>query len=116
MGGSTDMVVTQKIENGVTVYTMTSTDAETQERDSDVMVADGVTRSEASTDPQWGSVVGSITYTCSGPKVVGNISVIAEGSPLMEINQEIQKNGSALEIDYAGSIFGMEFTDTLICE
>lgn len=116
ISGSTDMVVTQKIENGVTIYTMTSTDAETQERKSDEMVADGKTYSETTNDPELGEVVASLRFACSGPQLVGNLSVLAEGSPLMVINQEIQKNGSALEMDYSGSLFGMEFTDTLICE
>lgn len=116
MSGLTDMVVTQKNVNGVTLYTMTSTDNESQERTTDEIVADGITHSDTTIDPELGEVVGSFTYACSGPKLTGNVSVIASGSPLMEVNMEIQKKGSLLEMDYSGTAFGVGFSDTLICE
>ena len=116
MSESTDMVVTQKTQNGVTTYTVTSTSSETQERSSEEMIADGKTRTETTNDPELGEITASITFTCSGPKVIGNMVATVEDMTLFEINQEVQKNGSALEMDYTGTIFGMEFTDTLICE
>lgn len=116
MSESTEMVVTQKTKNGITTYTVTSTDSESQERKSEDMIADGKTRTETQNDPELGEITASMTFTCSGPKVVGDMSVIAQGTPLIELHQEVSKNGSALEMDYAGTIFGMEFTDTLICE
>ena len=41
--GSTDMVVTQVTKNGVTTYTLVSTDDESQDRTTETLKADGKT-------------------------------------------------------------------------
>ncbi len=113
--GSTDMVISQKIQNGVTVYTITSTDDESHERESEEVYADGKTRTHTE-ESEIGQVVASITYTCSGVKVIGKQSLTVAGEALLDMTTEVQKKGAALEMDYTGSAFGQAFEDTLICE
>lgn len=114
--GSTDMVITQKTVNGVTTYTATSTDDETQERESTEMIADGKSRTETQEDPNMGTVTTTTVYTCSVVKIVGNQTVSIQGQDIVSIDQEIQKKGNTLEIDMNGQLFGQSIQDTIICE
>ena len=66
MSESTDMVITQKVQNGVTVYTVTSTDNESEERKSEEWIADGKTRSETTENPEVGTITASMMFKCSG--------------------------------------------------
>lgn len=116
MDGSTDLVITQKTVNRITTYTMTSTNDRTQERETEEIVADGKTRSETQNDPEFGDVVASVTFSCSGPKMTGNVSISMNGGSIFDYSQEVQKKGSTLEIDYFGTLVGMPFQDTVICE
>lgn len=113
--GSTDVVITQALQNGVTVYTVTSTDDESQERGSEEIIADGKTRTE-SVNSELGLAVASIKYSCSGKKVLGNQSLTIDGASFFELDVEIERKGSIIKMAQTGSIFGQAFEDTLICE
>ncbi len=116
IGGSTELVVTQKIENGATIYTLTSVDDESHERDTDEMIADGKTRSETANDPNYGEVRVSITYKCVGNKLVGNENLVVQDSPFLDLNHETTKSGNTLTRKYTGTVVGEPINDTLICE
>ena len=116
MSGSNDVVVTQKVKNGITTYTITSTDDESQERSTEELIADGKTRTTKETDPDMGEIVSTSTYSCSGVKVVGKQTMSVQGEILMDMTQEIQKKNATVEIDMYGNAFGQEMQDTLICE
>ncbi len=116
IGGSTELVVTQNTTNGVTVYTFSSIDDETHERDADEMIADGKTRSETAQDPNYGELKASITYKCTGSSLVGNENLLMEGETFMDINHETTKSGNTLTRKYTGVVIGYPIEDTLICE
>lgn len=116
IGGSTELVVTQKIENGATIYSFTSVDDETHERDTDEMLADGKTRSETANDPNYGEVKVSLTYSCVGNALVGNENVLMQGQTFLDLNHTTTKSGNTLTRKYTGSVVGQSLEDTLICE
>lgn len=114
--GSTDVVVAQKVVNGVTVYSVTSTDDESQERETEEMIADGKTRTETESSPETGEIVLSATYKCSGDALIGTQSVVWQNAPVADIDQNITKSGNTLTIAISGQAFGQEMQDTLVCE
>lgn len=114
--GSSDVVITQTVRNGATVYTMTSTDDETQERNTEEMIADGVDRTHVENDPNMGEVRMSVRFTCAGQTLTGKQTVTVQGQAIADMNQTINKVGQTLQIGVYGMIFGADFSDTLICE
>ncbi len=114
--GSSDMVVTQTVNNGVTTYTFTSTDDDTQERITTTAIADGKPRTTVENDPNWGEFQSTEIYSCSDGKVVGNLDVKLQGQEIVVLDMESHKNGDSLEIDSNGMIFGQNIQDKVICE
>lgn len=114
--GSTDVVVTQSVKDGITTYSITSTDDETHERDTDQMIADGKTRTQTGTDPNMGEVSISLTYKCSDVKVIGTEVITIQGQEIANVTEEVQKKGNTLEIDMNGTVFGENYQDTLVCQ
>jgi hypothetical protein len=115
-GGSTDVVITQKEENGITTYTITSTDNESQERETENMVVDGKTYTETENDPNLGEITTSTTYSCGDDKVVGKDVISWQGQEIANIDEEIMKNGNAVEINMTGTVFGQDANEQMVCE
>ncbi len=116
MEGSTELIVSQKTTGGVTVYSISSIDNESHERESEELIADGKTRSESAQDPEYGQITASITYKCSGNAMIGNENLLVEGQPFLDINHATVKSGNTITRTYSGTLLGMPFEDTLICE
>ncbi|MFL5785276.1 MAG: hypothetical protein ACJ76H_11735 [Bacteriovoracaceae bacterium] len=115
-GGSTDVVVTQKEENGVTTYTITSTNDESQERETEEMIVDGQVHTQTTNDPNVGEITSSETYTCGDNKVLGTEIVSMQGQEIASLNVEVLRNGNAMEMNITGTVFGQEASEQMVCE
>lgn len=116
VGGSTELIVTQKETAGVTTYTFSAINDETQERDADDLIADGISRSETAQDPNYGEVKVSLVYKCSGDSLIGNENVLVQGMPFLDLHNTSVKTGNTLTRTYTGTVIGYPIQDTHICE
>lgn len=116
--GSTDMVITQTTANKITTYTVTSTDAETNERSSESFKADGKTVSNTQTDPDSGITLQlATTVSCVSTSAVKiNMIVNFNGEQAANIVQTISKSGNTLTMKATGNNMGEEINETVICE
>ena len=115
--GSTDMVITQAIELKTTVYTITSTDAETSEVSTDVYKADGKLTSSSIKDPDSGMVLTmSSLVKCVGNALSMNMKVVMNNEVVADMNTNVTKANKQLTIKMNGKNMGETMTETLICE
>lgn len=116
--GSTDMVITQTTSNKITTYSVTSTDAETNERSTETFKADGKTVSNTQTDPDSGMTLQlSTNVSCVGTSAVKiNMIVNFNGEQAANIVQTISKSGKTLTMKATGNNMGEEINETVICE
>ncbi len=116
--GSTDMVITQTTANKVTTYSVTSTDAETNERNTETFKADGKTVSNTQTDPDSGMTLQmATTVSCVSTTAVKiNMIVNFNGEQAANIVQTISKSGKTLTMKATGNNMGEEINETVICE
>ena len=116
--GSTDMVITQSTSNRVTTYTVSSTDADTNERTSETFKADGKTVSNTQTDPDSGMTLSlATTVSCIGTSSLKiNMIVKFNGEVAANLVQNISKSGKTLVMKTSGSNMGEEMNETVICE
>lgn len=109
---STDMEITQSIESGVTVYSSTSTDAESGERTTDQVIANGSTVTE--TDEN--GITFSMASSCNGDSVVTEVSAMYQGQSLGTATMVTKKEGNALVSRTTGNFEGMPSEDVSVCE
>ncbi|MBY0517196.1 MAG: hypothetical protein K2P81_09820 [Bacteriovoracaceae bacterium] len=115
--GSSDVVVTQSVVNGATVYSLTSTDDETQERSSDSVIADGQVRTISETDSQSGLVIVTSTQaSCVGNALVLKTSSSIQGQEIANVNMTVSKSGNTLSQVVSGQAFGQPINDTVNCQ
>ncbi len=115
MGGMTDVVVTQAVQNGVTVYTIISTDNETQERSQEKIVADGVVRTETVTENGVELTVTS-SNSCPGSALLMAQAISYQGQDVVTLNMNISKSGNTVTMAISGNSMGNQIAETLICE
>jgi hypothetical protein len=116
--GSTDMVVTQSINNGVVTYTMTSTDNKTHERSTEVYVADGKVRTTTQTDAETGiTFITSLTAACdTNSNLNGSLKVTANDEDFANISMSAKKVGQRMVTGVSGLMMGQDITQTTTCE
>lgn len=116
--GSTNMVITQATANKVTTYSVTSTDADTNERTTETFKADGKTVSNTQTDPDSGITLQlATTISCVSTSAVKiNMIVNFNGEQAANIVQTISKSGKTLTMKTTGNNMGEEMNETVICE
>lgn len=116
--GSTDMVITQTTANKITTYTVTSTDSDTNERNTESFKADGKTVSNTQTDPDSGITLQmATTVSCVADSAVKiNMVVNFNGQPAANIVQTISKSGKTLTMKATGDNMGEQINETIICE
>jgi hypothetical protein len=113
---STDVVVTQSIQNKVTTYTFTSTDSDTQERHQNTFIADGRTYSTSERDPESGWVMETkLSLRCVGQSLHFRSFAILDGEEIAHTNQIFTKQGKQIQSKMEGRIMGQAISD-LICE
>ena len=109
---TTDMVITQSVQSGVTVYSTTSTDTETGETATDELITNGNVVSE--TDEL--GVTSNISTSCEGDAVVMNVNLQFEGRELGNAKIVTKKEGNALVSRTSGSFDGESMEDVSVCE
>lgn len=112
---STDMLVTQKVQNRVTIYDVSIISSESQQRESEVYKTDGkpviVKMEEA------GMVFTTKTVsTCVGNSLHININMTLNGEAAGWSKVKVSKAGKQLIIDSEGFDGEQQTTDREICE
>ena len=115
--GSTDVVITQAIQNKVTTYSMTTTDPDTNERKTETYRADGRIVSETITDPDSGMTISmSSVVKCVNNTVNLNMKVVMGGQPVANVTTVMSKTNKQLTMKMTGKNFDEPINETLICE
>lgn len=113
--GSTDMVVSQSVQNKVTVYNVSATNAETQTRETEVYKTDGkpvVAKYEDS-----GMVLVTKTVsTCAGTTLNINVDMSLNGQEMGWSKVKVTKAGKQLVIESKSFDGERENSDKEICE
>jgi hypothetical protein len=118
--GSTEapvnMKITQKLDGGVTIYDVTSTDSETNDSSTESYRADGKMYSSTTVDPDFGTMVQSMTTTCKKDSVsiVGKITM--SGQVAVTFTLEQKKINGQLISTMKGQMMGEDLADTIVCE
>jgi hypothetical protein len=116
--GSTDMVITQQNLGSAAIYTVTSTDSETNVRQENSMNADGKLISASSTDPQSGMTFKFDTMvSCNSNKSVNvDMKIFVNGSQAASVTSDISKAGKTLTIKSHAVGPEGETSDVVICD
>lgn len=117
IAATTDLVVTQVPKNGATLYTLTSTDSTTQERESETYLADGKTHTQTETDPDTGDIVSlATTISCTANEVIGKMVLKYDREIYTTITTTLSKSGNTLTQTMKGKSMDEEVNETIICE
>jgi ABC-type sugar transport system substrate-binding protein len=116
--GVSNLVITQSVSGRVTTFVMTSTDAQTHDKTTDTLRADGVPVVATENDPSTGaSMQLSTTVSCVGTKAVSvKMSVKFNNEPMAQMTTLISKSGKILTMESTGNSSGVETKETIICE
>lgn len=115
--GSTDMVVSQSVQNKVSTYTVTATNNDSQERETEIYKADGKAVVESIEDTDSGMIFQTSTVvSCSGNVLNINIDMKLNGMKIGYSKVKVSKNGKQLIIDSKNFDGEEEVTDKEICE
>lgn len=111
-----DVQITQAVVNGATEFTVTSTDAETNERSTYATRADGITRSETVEIPELGITVEvSATASCQANTLLVSTTSSLEGNAMGSTQSKIWKVGSELHQETTGEMMGQTINELVIC-
>lgn len=114
---SFDIVVSQKNENGMMIFTVREKDAVTGEEESTIMIADGKIRTMQEKDPETGiTYIQKESYTCQGDQLVGTMSVQIDGEIVLNISMNTKKSGTEMISDIKGSSMGAKIEDLVTCK
>ncbi len=110
-----NMMITQEILNGVTVYTSTSTDSESGETSTDTISADGK-EVEETADVGGVPLTMKYTATCSGEALVMDAGLSIEGQSIGTVQSTMTKEGNALVTRTTGNLLGEDVSEETVCE
>jgi hypothetical protein len=114
---STDVVVSQKLENGMMIYTIKAKDSQSGEEETTVMIADGKTRKIEETDPDTGMVfVQKETYTCNNQILVGKMTLQIDNEVMLDVSMTTKKVGSQMISEIKGTSAGVTINDLVTCK
>jgi len=113
-----DLEITQKVVGKVNVYSLTSTDPLTKERETETYYANGQTVITSETDPESGSVVSLATsVTCFGKELKTQMTLTYDGEIFSQIQTSLTKVGNQLVQRISGTNLGRnEDFQEIICE
>lgn len=115
--GSKDIVITQTLKNGITTYTLASTDASTNERETETFRADGKTVVRSEKDPETGAVFAlATTVRCAGNNVIMDMKVTYGNEELSNVTTTVARVGTQLTQVTKGSSMGESVDETMVCE
>jgi hypothetical protein len=109
-----NMVVTQTVENGVSIYNMTATDGETEQTVTQSFRADGRDYPQISYDGP--SIDVSYSTSCIGESLVVAVKISAQESSAGALTSTMTKEGNALITRTTGNVMGIEVSEETICE
>lgn len=113
--GSRDMVISQKMENGITTYILSYLEEDSQERVSEVIIADGEVRTHTG-ESESGPLQASTKASCQGEKLIYHSNLSVQDGEIAAINGTVVKSGQSLIQEMNGHIFGSPVSDQIICE
>jgi hypothetical protein len=114
---ATDMIVKQQIQRGITIYEITSTDGDTQERQTEIFRTDGRNYNESQVDDENGWTLQTITNArCAGDILKISQTVKINGEIFAELKLDVTKVGGQLIQDVSGHMMEQEVSDKVICE
>lgn len=115
--GSTDMTVTQTVQNRITTYTVSAINIETQERETEVYKADGKINTQTFRDPESGITLQTSTRViCTGSILNIDIDIKLDGQAFGYSKVKVSKAGKQLIIDSKNFNGEEEISDREICE
>jgi len=116
MDAPTKIEIYQTIRNGITTYTMTSTEPETGERSTETFKTDGRTYNQSTRDPDTGVTFSQKTLaTCVGDTLVLNVNITIENEAFAEIKSVMTKIGTEFKQISTGTSMGQQIQDTITC-
>lgn len=114
---SENIVVSQKRENDMVIYSIKSKDIQSGEEETKVMIADGKTRKIEEKDPETGLAYTQYeTYTCMDQSIVGKVNLIIDNELLLDVTITTKKIGKRMISEIKGKSMNTIIDDTIICE
>lgn len=115
-GDETLLNITQALTNGITTYTLTTTD-EAGDESTEVVKANGKTTSSIETDPDSGMRVSTyITGSCPSEAFAMKVAIYMGNELLVNVTTRFSKSGNQLHQQLSGSAMGETVSDKIICE
>ncbi len=116
-GGSQDFVVTQKIINRATVYTMTGTSLESGERTTETIRADGRVVVESGVDPETGMKWRQeTTGWCEGSVLKIRMRSLFDGEVIANVDSTVTRSGARLITVAKGTVLDEPVNSESVCE
>lgn len=113
---STDVVLTQNVLNGVSVFELTETAETTGERETSTFAADGITH-VGEQAPDGIPVSANVTIACRGNAALTfQNDILISGQPVGVLHIEVTKEGGRLFKRMSGNLFGTEINEEIVCE
>jgi hypothetical protein len=110
---SPGMELSQRVENGITIYQSVSVNEETGEVERQDMIADGKARRSTEAD----GYESINTVRCDGDALVVDSTFSDPVSGLSgTVSLKARKEGSKLITEASGNVAGQEFNDRSVCE
>lgn len=114
---SFDLQVWQTVRNGVTTFSVTSIDAQTNERVTESYIADGRIVSTSEEDPSTGmSIQLNQQAICSNINLTINNTVLLDGEPFAKFKTVVLKSGKKIIMETTGISMDGPINDKIICE
>jgi len=114
---STDVVVSQKLENGMMIYTIKAKDSQSGEEETTVMIADGKTRKIEEHDPDTGIVfIQKETYTCNDQVLIGKMTLKIDNEVMLDVSMTTKKVGHQMISEIKGTSAGAIINDLVTCK
>jgi hypothetical protein len=109
--------VAQKLQGNVTIYTISSTDAQTHERTTEIFKADGRPVIKTERDPDSGvTIKQTMTVTCNGQILTAKFLVTFQNQVLSNLTSTMKKENNKLIQKLSGNVLDSSMNETMICE
>lgn len=114
-GGTSNLVVTQKVINNVTHFTIVSTDDDTRERITETYIADGKKRVASQSEDGF-TIKTETIASCKGAELNLSIKAFLNTDLMADMKMKVTKNGTTMTQVATGTSMGEPIKDTVICK
>lgn len=112
-----DLEISQTTQRNVTTYTISSTDAETHERTTEVLKADGRPVILTEVDPDSGTTIKQTTMvTCTRQVLTVKIIVTVQNQVVGNLTSSVKKENNKIIQTINGKVGDNTINDSIICE